>query len=120
MGHQTVGHGAPRQFWRQAGFAIAGGLVLALAQPVAAQPAQPVPTASAPVSNLLESSPSITIGNGLIVAHIAPPGPNAFYRGTRFDQAGVVTSLALKGREFYGPWFDKTSPDVLDYTYDAT
>jgi hypothetical protein len=53
------------------------------------------------------------------VAHIAPPGPNAFYRGTRFDQAGVVTSLILKGREFYGPWFDRTAPNVLDYAYDA-
>ncbi|MBW8749723.1 MAG: hypothetical protein JF584_19650, partial [Acidobacteria bacterium] len=98
-------------------------LVLAglwLAGAAAAQPAQPIPTASAPVSDLLESSPSITIGNGQIVAHIAPPGPNAFYRGTRFDQAGVVTSLTLKGREFYGPWFDRTAPQVLDYTYDAT
>lgn len=85
----------------------------------AAQPAQPVPTVSAPVSDLLASSPSLTIGNGHIVAHIAPPGPNAFYRGTRFDKAGVVTSLILKGREFYGPWFDRTAPNVLDYAYDA-
>ena len=90
-----------------------------LASAAAAQPAQPVPKVSAPVSDLLESSPSLTIGNGQIVAHIAPPGPNAFYRGTRFDQAGVVTSLKLNGREFYGPWFDRTAPEVLDYTYDA-
>jgi len=97
-------------------------LVLAglwLAGAAAAQPAQPIPTASAPVSDLLESSPSITVDNGQIVAHIAPPGPNAFYRGTRFDQASVVTSLTLQGREFYGPWFDRTAPKVLDYTYDA-
>ena len=44
---------------------------------------------------------------------------SGFYRGTRFDQAGVITSLKLNGREFYGPWFDATAPDVLDYAYDA-
>ena len=96
--------------------ALAGML---LASAAAAQPVQPVPTASAPVSELLDASPSLTVGNGQVVAHIAPPGPNAFYRGTRFDQAGVVTSLKLNGREFYGPWFDRTAPQVLDYAYDA-
>jgi len=96
--------------------ALAGML---LAPAAAAQPVQPVPTVSAPVSDLLASSPSLTIGNGQIVAHIAPPGSNAFYRGTRFDQAGVITSLKLNGREFYGPWFDRTAPEVLDYAYDA-
>lgn len=95
-------------------------MVLLLASAAAAQPVQPVPTVSVPVSELLEASPSLTIGNGQIVVHIAPPGANAFYRGTRFDQAGVVTSLKLNGREFYGPWFDRTAPQVLDYTYDAT
>jgi len=29
----------------------------------------------------------------------------------------VITSLTLNGKEFYGPWFEKTAPDVLDYTY---
>jgi hypothetical protein len=95
--------------------ALAGSGV---ALPVAAQPVQPVPTVSAPVSELLASSPRITISNGLIKADVAPPGPRAFYRGTRFDQAGVITSLKLRGREFYGPWFDRTAPEVLDYAYD--
>lgn len=105
------------QLWRPpAALALAGAL---LASAALAQPAQPVPTVSAPVSELLDASPSLTIGNGQIVAHIAPPGPNAFYRGTRFDQAGVITSLKLNGREFYGPWFDRTAPEVLDYAYDA-
>ena len=90
-----------------------------LASAAAAQPLQPVPTVSAPVSDLLASAPSLTISNGPIVAHIAPPGSNAFYRGTRFDQAGVITSVKLNGREFYGPWFDRTAPEVLDYAYDA-
>ncbi len=96
------------------------GLAL-LATAASAQPVQPVPTVSAPVGALLASSPHIDIGNGAIVARIAPPDlANGFYRGTRFDQAGVITSLKLNGREFYGPWFDRTAPEVLDYAYDAT
>lgn len=96
--------------------ALAGAL---LASAAVAQPVQPMPTVSAPVSDLLAASPSIAIANGRITARIAPPGANAFYRGTRFDQAGVVTSLKLNGREFYGPWFDRTAPQVLDYAYDT-
>jgi hypothetical protein len=94
--------------------AVAGIL---LATAAVAQPAQPVPTISAPVSELLASSPRIAISNGQITAHIAPPGSRAFYRGTRFDQAGVITSLKLKGREFYGPWFDRTAGRVLLFFY---
>jgi hypothetical protein len=81
---------------------------------------QPTPTASAPVSDLLAASPHIDISNGQITARITPPDlAKGFYRGTRFDQAGVITSLKLNGREFYGPWFDRTAPEVLDYAYDA-
>lgn len=87
----------------------------------AAQPAQPMPTTSTPVSDLLASAPHRDISNVLITARIASPdGTRGFYRGTRFDQAGVVTSLKLNGREFYGPWFDATGADVLDYAYDAS
>jgi hypothetical protein len=85
-----------------------------------AQPVQPIPTISAPVGDLLASSPHIDIANGLITARITPPDlTKGFYRGTRFDHAGVITSLTLNGREFYGPWFDRTASDVLDYAYDA-
>ena len=83
-----------------------------------AQPVQPPPATSAPVSDLLASAPDIVIGNGLIIARIARiDAARGFYNGTRFDQAGVVTSLKVNGREFYGPWFEKTAPEVLDYTY---
>jgi hypothetical protein len=88
--------------------------------PAAAQPVQPVPAASTPVAALLASAPQRTITNVLMTARLATPdGTRGFYRGTRFDQAGVITSLTLNGREFYGPWFDATAPSVLDYTYDA-
>jgi len=95
------------------------GLMGALAATTAlAQPVQPPPATTAPVGDLLASAPSIAIDNGLITARIARiDATRGFYNGTRFDQAGVVTSLKWNGREFYGPWFEKTAPDVLDYTY---
>jgi len=85
-----------------------------------AQPVQPPPKQSFPVAEALAAAPHIDIGNGRVTARITPPDPvRGFYRGARFDQAGVVTSLKLGGTEFYGPWFDRTAPEVLDYTYTA-
>ena len=83
-----------------------------------AQPVQPPPSSSSPVGALLATAPVATISNGKIIARIARiDAAQGFYNGTRFDQAGVVTSLTLNGREFYGPWFEKLAPEVLDYTY---
>ncbi len=83
-----------------------------------AQPAQPPPASSEPVGKLLASAPVITLSNGQITAKVARiDAARGFYNGTRFDQAGVVTSLTLNGKDFYGPWFERTAPDVLDYTY---
>jgi hypothetical protein len=60
----------------------------------------------------------IQIGNGVINATIHPPDPaNGFYRGTRFDWSGVIGSLKYAGHDYYGPWFNKTDPHVVDYIY---
>jgi hypothetical protein len=99
------------------GLAFAAALLSAQAS---AQPAQPLPTHSIPVRVVLAAAPTREIANGLIRARIALiDGAHGFYRGTRFDQAGVVLSLKLGAREFYGPWFDAVAPQVLDYVYDA-
>ena len=91
---------------------------LLLAGGAAAQPVQPTPSQTWPVSDALATAPQVTLTNAKLTLRVAPPDAvNAFYRGTRFDQAGVVTSLKLNGREFYGPWFERTAPDVLDYAY---
>jgi len=72
-----------------------------------AQPVQPPPASSSPVGDLLARAPAIAISNGALTAKIARiDAAQGFYNGTRFDQAGVITSLTLNGREFYGPWFD--------------
>ncbi len=95
------------------------GLIGALLATAAlAQPVQPPPSTSASVEDLLAAAPAIAIGNGKITARIARiDAVHGFYNGTRFDQAGVVTSLKLNGKEFYGPWFERLAPEVLDYTY---
>ena len=85
-----------------------------------AQPVQPPPARSYPVSDALKTAPVVTISNGQLAMTVAlPDRARGFFRGTRFDQAGVVTSLKMGGTEFYGPWFERTAPEVLDYTYTA-
>jgi hypothetical protein len=98
--------------------AFAGAAAIALTQPTWSQPVQLPPATTTPVSALLATAPAITISNGPITAKVARiDAAQGFYNGTRFDQAGVVTSLTLNGQEFYGPWFEKLAPEVLDYTY---
>jgi hypothetical protein len=64
--------------------------------------------------------PSAEITNGQVKAVIyLPDGQHGFYRGTRFDWSGVVSSLQFQGHDYYGPWFNKTGPDVHDFVYDG-
>jgi hypothetical protein len=80
------------------------------------QPVQPQPPVTFSAADLLAASTTITLTNGPIHMRVAPPGlPHSLYRGTRFDQAGVITSLTLGGHDFYGLWYDRTAPDVRDY-----
>ena len=63
----------------------------------------------------------IQVSNGILHATIHPPDPvNGFYRGTRFDWSGVIGSLKFAGHDYYGPWFTKTDPNVVDYIYKGT
>jgi hypothetical protein len=76
-------------------YLLLAGLLLAL--PAAAQPEQPIPATSTPVEDALAAAPHVDISNGVITARIAPPDlSKGFYRGTRFDQAGVITSLTFR------------------------
>jgi hypothetical protein len=79
------------------------------------EPAQPMPSHTGPVPL---DAPAIEIRNGSIAAKIyLIDSGKGFYRGTRFDQAGMVGSLTLGGQNFYGPWFDRVSPEVMDYVF---
>lgn len=48
-----------------------------------------------------------------------PDATNGFYRGTRFDWAGVIASLEYKGHNYFGPWFTRSDPAVRDFVYDG-
>ena len=45
----------------------------------------------------------------------APDGQDAYYRGTRFDRAGVFESIEYRGCNYAEPWFEKYSP----FSHDA-
>ena len=63
-------------------------------------------------------APSVTIRNEKIAAKIYLIDPEkGFYRGQRFDQAGVVGKLTLGSTGFYGPWFDRISTEDTGYPY---
>ncbi len=47
------------------------------------------PAASIIPASLLDSLPHRDISNGIVSAKAYIPGPGGFYRGTRFDRAGV-------------------------------
>ncbi len=48
-----------------------------------------------------------------------PDAKTGFYRSTRFDWSGIVSSLEYKGHNFYAPWFDRIDPKVHDFVYDG-
>lgn len=62
--------------------------------------------------------PQARISNGQITAKIyLPDAANGFYRSTRFDWSGAVYSLQYKGHDFYGAWFDKIDPSVINWVH---
>ncbi len=94
---------------------MAAALAALPAISASAEPVQPMPSHTGPVPL---DAPATLIRNGSITAKIYHiDSSKGFYRGTRFDQAGVVGSLTIGGQEFYGPWFDRVSPEVMDYMF---
>src|SRR6201986_1548690 len=62
--------------------------------------------------------PQATISNGQISAKIyLPDAKNGYYRSTRFDWSGAVYSLQYKGHDFYGPWFHRIDPKVINWVF---
>ena len=59
--------------------------------------------------------PEASISNGLIEAKIyLPNAATGFYKGTRFDWSGVISSLKYKDHEFFGQWYPAHNPRVHD------
>jgi hypothetical protein len=62
--------------------------------------------------------PRAEISNGRITAKAYLPDPkNGYYRSTRFDWSGAIYSLQYKGHEFYGTWFDRIDPKVINWVH---
>ncbi|MDX2249494.1 MAG: hypothetical protein SF052_22110 [Bacteroidia bacterium] len=59
--------------------------------------------------------PEAEISNGLIQARLYLPDANTgYYRGSRFDWAGVIPELSYKGHTYFSQWFGKYSPTLHD------
>lgn len=59
--------------------------------------------------------PQAEISNGLIRARLyLPDSQKGYYRGARFDWAGVMPELEYKGHTYFGQWFEKYSPTLHD------
>jgi hypothetical protein len=65
--------------------------------------------------------PEARIGNGQITARIyLPDAKRGYYRSTRFEWSGAVYSLQYKGHEFYGPWYDRVDPAVINWVHQGS
>jgi hypothetical protein len=59
--------------------------------------------------------PSVELSNGVVDMALYLPDPvNGYYRGTRFDWSGVVSSFRYEGHEFFGEWQHVQEPTVHD------
>src|SRR5579862_1550884 len=59
--------------------------------------------------------PEAQISNGTLRANLLLPDANTgYYRGTRFDWSGAISSLEFKGHEYFGKWFDRYDPKIHD------
>ena len=59
--------------------------------------------------------PQAEITNGSVRAKFyLPDAEKGYYRATRFDWSGVISSLQWKGHEFFGQWFPKYDPKLHD------
>lgn len=59
--------------------------------------------------------PQTRLSNGVLdVTIYLPDAEKGFYRGTRFDWAGVIGTLEYKGHSYFGPFFEKFNPSVPD------
>jgi hypothetical protein len=65
---------------------------------------------------LAQSPPQVTLSNGpLKVLVYLPDARQGFFRGTRFDWAGVVGRLEYANHVYYERWFSKMDPDTGDW-----
>ena len=63
----------------------------------------------------LAAYPEARISNRTLqVDLLLPDAQNGYYRGTRFDWSGAISSLQFLGHEYFGKWFDRYDPKIHD------
>ncbi len=64
---------------------------------------------------LKNDPPEAKITNGLLNARLYLPDPDTgYYRASRFDWSGVISSLKYDGHEYFGQWFETYDPTIND------
>jgi len=59
--------------------------------------------------------PKAEISNGVVRALLyLPDAQDGYYRGTRFDWSGQISSLEYKGHNYFGKWFERYDPKLHD------
>lgn len=59
--------------------------------------------------------PEAPLSNSQIHAKLYLPDPQkGYYRATRFDWSGVISSLEWNGHTYFGQWFDRYDPKIHD------
>lgn len=76
-----------------------------------------VPANSVIPASALDNLPHKDISNGIVSVRIYLPGEGGFYRGTRFDRAGVVAHATYEGNDYGRYWFSSYSPMVHDFAW---
>ncbi|MBK6817240.1 MAG: hypothetical protein IPG82_17720 [Saprospiraceae bacterium] len=71
--------------------------------------------ATVSLSQSQDHFPQTTITNKIINARLYLPNTETgYYRGSRFDWAGVIPSLEWNGHQYFGQWFETYEPTLHD------
>lgn len=72
-------------------------------------------TLMAALCALAGEPPQAEITNGAVTAKLYLPDPvNGYYRATRFDWSGQISSLKAAGHEYFGQWYEKVDAKIHD------
>lgn len=68
-----------------------------------------------PLAQSQTQFPQTEISNGKITARfLLPDAERGYYRGTRFDWSGAISSLKTAHHEYFGQWFPTYDPKIHD------
>ncbi len=83
------------------------------------RPQEPTPRDIIDVNTMIAAAPTARISRGDLRVTIAlPDAKSGFYRSTRFDWSGMITSVTRGNSRFYGPWVDGVAANVRDFVDD--